>query len=74
MFAGVEILNECNYCTKGQNGANLLVPEIQVSLLKKLRQKFYIDYQLNQMSLINNEEELEKANGKLSDAKVKVSD
>jgi hypothetical protein len=31
MFAGVEILNENNHGTKGQNVADFSVPEIQVS-------------------------------------------
>ena len=30
MFAGVEVLNECNHGTKGQNGENLYIPEVQV--------------------------------------------
>lgn len=31
MFAGVEILNECNYGAKGQTKEDFSVPEIQVS-------------------------------------------
>lgn len=30
MFAGVEILNECNHGKKVQNEENLFLPEIQV--------------------------------------------
>lgn len=61
MFAGVEILNDCNYVGKERNGEYLSVPEIQVCewiiweiALSKTIQIYKISF--HKMSLVYNEE------------------
>jgi Sodium:neurotransmitter symporter family len=74
MFVGVEILNENNYGSKGQNEANLSVPEIQVSLMPivKSSPKTNARSPLIQMSLIKNEETIVKVNGEVIKTQLKI--
>lgn len=43
MFAGVEVLNDCNYGSKGQVGEDLSVPEIQVDVKAVLIKVFAVN-------------------------------
>lgn len=60
MFAGVEVLNDCNYGSKGQNLEDLSLPEIQVGVATK---KSYIRVKMSvfQMSLIENDDAVTKS-------------